>query len=394
MVSDKSNLKIIPIAKPYFDSEEERLVLKTVRSGWIAQGRMVEEFEERLRRYVGARYAVSVSSGTTALHLALLISGIGPGDEVIVPSFSFIATANAVLYCGARPVFIDIDLKTYNIDPEMIGAFIKRRCRFDAGKKAVIDKETGARVKAIMPVHQFGLPCDIDAISKIAREYGLAVIEDAACAIGSSYKGKRIGGGRNIVCFSFHPRKVLTTGEGGAIVTDNKSCAEKAMALRNHGMRKAPIEDYVMLGYNYRLTDLQAAIGIAQISKVHEILKKRVYLAERYNRAFKTIDSLKIPHIPSYGVTNYQSYVIRIGEDSFYSRDNLIKELSKKGICARRGNTAIHLQAIYKKITKGLRLPNTEKAASQTMALPIFFGMTKDEQDRVIDTMSGLTTNR
>ncbi len=389
-------MRNIPIAKSYFDEKEVRRVLSVIRSGWIAQGKMVEEFEKKVARYVGARYAVAVSSGTTALHLALAISKIGAGDEVIVPSFSFIATANSVLYCGARPVFVDIDPKTYNIDPGQIIRFIKDRCRYDPKKKVLVNKATGLKVKAIMPVHQFGLPCDLDAISRIAKRYGLAVIEDAACALGASYKSKRIGGWGNTACFSFHPRKIMTTGEGGMLVTDDMSCAQAARILRNHGSglsamkkhamrRGAPAEDYGVLGYNYRLTDLQAAIGIEQLSKLPKILSQRRRLAERYDKAFKAMADVWIPYVPSYAAANYQSYVIKFAEGSSASRDGVMESLLENGVHARRGNIAIHLQSLYKKMKRDMELPNTEEAASCTIALPIYYGMTGEEQDFVID---------
>jgi len=359
-------MKDIPIAKIYLGREEKDLVAKVISSGWIAQGRMVKEFEDRAARYTGAKYAVAVSSGTAALHLALLISGIGEGDEVIVPSFSFIATANSVLYCGARAVFVDIDSKTYNIDPDKIGAAITRK------------------TKAIMPVHQFGLACDLDAVSEIARRYNLAVIEDAACALGSLYKGRRIGSGSNIACFSFHPRKIITTGEGGMLVTGSRAHADKARALRNHGASLTAHEDYKVLGYNYRLTDLQAAVGIGQLSRLAAVLKKRKRLAERYDRAFENIKCVEIPRIPPYATPNYQSYVIKIRKSGI-SRDRLIERLSKDGIQTRRGNTAIHLQGLYKKRAPDAVLPNTEEAALRTIALPIYYEMSEKEQDFVID---------
>jgi len=359
-------MKNIPIAKSFFDGNEEKLVSGVIRSGWIAQGRMVEDFEKKVARYTGAKYAVATSSGTTALHLALLVSGVGPGDEVIIPSFSFIATANAVVYSGAKPVFIDIDLATYNIDADEIEKFMKR---------------SSGKVKAIMPVHQFGLPCDIDSISNIAKRYGLFLIEDAACALGSSYKGVRVGKKSDIACFSFHPRKIMTTGEGGMLLTNNKSSAEKAIALRNHGLC-APAEDYKILGYNYRLTDLQAAVGIAQMSRLPAVLKARRRQARRYDEAFKKYDHIHTPFIPSYTVPNYQSYVIKIDKMSARTRDGIIAALAKERICARRGNTAIHMQSLYRK--GGPRLPNTEEAAAGTIALPIYYKMTEKEQDIVI----------
>lgn len=365
MVSKKSGKMNIPVARPLFGASEERLAVGVVRSGWVGQGRMVRDFEGMVARYTGAGYAVAVSSGTAALHLALLCAGVKPGDEVIVPSFSFIATANAVVYCGARPVFADIDLDTYNISVEEIQKCIKKR---------------GRKIKAIMPVHQFGLPCDIDAVSIIARKHGLKLVEDAACALGSSYKGFKIGKKSGAAAFSFHPRKILTTGEGGIIVTNNAAVCEKMRQLRNHGLCRG---DHKSLGYNYRLTDLQAALGVAQLEKLDQILRDRRALAQRYDEVFEESDFIRTPAIPSYAHPNYQSYVIRVEDRCPVSRDALLSRLLKYGISARKGNTSIHLQAFYRK--KGLKLPNTEKASRTTIALPLYPGMRRKEQDFVAD---------
>lgn len=397
MVSRKSAVKNIPIARPSFDKKEKMLVTKVIASGWIAQGRMVAEFEDSIAGYTGAEYCVAVSSGTAALHLALIASGVGPGDEVIVPSFSFIATANSVLYCGARPVFIDIDNRTYNIDPLKIEDFIENSCRFYASRKLLINKRTGSRVKAMMPVHQFGLPCNLDAIERIAKKHSLALVEDAACGLGSLYKTRRIGDGRNIACFSFHPRKIITTGEGGMVLTNDRLLAEKLRILRNHGAgftamdkgkdSKVSTEDYGELGYNYRLTDMQAAIGIGQMSRLPGILRKRRRLAKRYDNAFKGAASLGIPYIPSYATPNYQSYVVEICERFSARRDKIVMELLKYGISTRRGNTAIHMQNLYKSIGLDAALPNTEKAALNTIALPLYDGMREADQNIVIDRL-------
>lgn len=394
MVSKKSNLNFIPIAKPFFDREEERLALEVIRSGWIAQGLKVEEFENKVAEYVGAKYAVAVSSGTTALHLALLILGISQGDEVIVPSFSFIATANAIVYCGGRPVFVDIDPKTYNINPDKIEEFIHKKYKFDSNKRILFNKKSGSCVKAIMPVHQFGLPCDMDKILEIATRYNLAVIEDAACALGAEYKGKKIGSIGQISCFSFHPRKVITTGEGGMITTDNKNYVQKAIMLRNHGalisssahkyIKRIRSEKYLQLGYNYRMTDMQAALGIAQISKLKTIIEKRNSIAARYDSAFRNIENVIIPRIAKYSVSVYQSYILWIKNDSRINRDHLIKKLKQSNISTRPGNQAIHLEPFYLKHFGKRYLPQTVKAARQTISLPIFPHLTKVEQDYII----------
>jgi len=389
MVSKKSDLKVIPIARPYLCKEEEGEALEVIRSGWIAQGAKVEEFEAKIAEYTGAKYAIATSSGTTALYLALLVLGIGKGDGVIVPSFSFIATANTILYCEAEPVFIDIDSKTYNIDPQKIQEYIEKECKFDVRKGLLFDLKTGASVRAIMAVHQFGLPSDMDRIFKIARNYNLAVLEDAACALGSRYKNRMIGTISEMACFSFHPRKVLTTGEGGMIVTDNKVYAKKAMALRNHGIGKH-LQKYDFLGYNYRLTDIQAGIGLAQILKLSDFLKKRKEIAAYYDAALKNVCNIKSPYMPAYAVSNYQSYVVKIEKPLLFSIADLVKKMIKKGISVKKGNAAIHLQPFYKK-RRIFKLPETEHAELSTIALPIFYQMTQKEQRYVIDNLLSLT---
>lgn len=404
MVSKKSAVSAIPIARSYIDRRESALVSEVLASGWLSQGRMVDRFESSLSEYTGAKYAIAVSSGTTALHLALLVSGVMPGDEVIIPSFSFIATANSVLYCGAKPVFIDIDPRTYNIEPGLITEFIEKNCRFDRGSGRLINRNTGARISAIMPVHQFGLACDLDSIEDIASRYVLPVVEDAACGLGSSYKGRALCDGRNVSCLSFHPRKIITTGEGGAILTNNGLCADKLRVLRNHGAslsamdkhsgKASHAEDYEELGYNYRMTDIQAAIGVAQMVKLDSIINKRRLLAKRYDRLLYKCDSVQTPVIPMYARPNYQSYVVTLKGDLVGQRDAIVAELAEAGISSRRGNTAIHKQSLYRRISGALNLPATEGAASNAIALPIYFSMTAQEQSYVADRLMAALIKR
>src|SRR5437879_839948 len=262
---------MIPIAKPLMGEEEIELAAEVIRSGWLTQGPKAAAFEKAIAKSLGVQHVVAVSSCTTALHLSTLLAGLGPGDEVIVPSYTFVATANALLYAGVRPVFAEIDPKTYNLDPQKLAAALT------------------PRTKAVMVVHQFGLPADVDAIASFCQAHKLQIIEDAACAWGAVYRGRKIGSQGRLVTFSFHPRKSITTGEGGAIVTDDAAVAERARLLRSHGASISDVqrhqahgvafESYVELGYNYRLSDLHAAVGIAQIKRTNSILHRRRTLA-------------------------------------------------------------------------------------------------------------------
>ena len=365
----------IPITKPYLGEEEKQLVSQVIDSGWVSQGTKVAEFEEQFGSYAGSRYAIATTSCTTALHAALTVSGIGPGDKVIVPSLSFIATANSVVHCGATPVFVDIDPDTCNIDPKKI-------------EEALTQK-----TKAIMPVHQMGLPADIDAIKNIADTHNLKIIEDAACAIGSEYKGKRIGSHGNIACFSFHPRKIITTGEGGIITTDDLAIAEKLRRFRHHGMsvsdierhmsNRIIIETYPEIGYNYRMTDMQAAMGIEQIRKLPFIIEKRRQIAGVYDTELRKISHIKVPGVPLYAYHNYQSYWIELLDSSPVRRDILMTKLLEKGITTRRGIMAIHLEKSYSGYKASL--PETERITGNTLLLPIYPTMTADEQEYVIN---------
>ncbi len=370
----------IPVAKPYFGIEEETAAVEAIRSGWVSQGPKVREFEEKFAEYVGAKYAVATTSCTTALHAALVVSGIRPGDEVIVPSLSFIATANAVVYAGAQPVFADIDPGTCNVTAETI-------------RKALTPK-----TKAVMPVHQMGLPVDLDPITNLCKERGLILIEDAACAIGSEYKGKRIGGHGNTACFSFHPRKIITTGEGGMITTDSRDLAERLRRIRHHGMSvsdierhvssKVILEEYPEIGYNYRMTDVQAAIGIEQLKKLPSIIDRRRQIADYYKKELSKIPFIRVPDAPDYAFHNYQSYWIEILGSSPVSRDALMQRLLDRGIATRRGIMAIHNEMCY--ATHLVFLPATERITRNTVLLPVYPSMIEEEVQFVIEGIAAI----
>lgn len=367
----------IPITRPFFGEEEERAVVQVLRSGWVVQGPKVAEFEQCVAEYLGVRYAVATSSCTTALHLALALSGIGPGDEVIVPSFTFIATANVVCYTGATPVFVDIDSQTYNMNPACIEAAIT------------------PRTKAIMPVHQIGLAADMDHINHIAQRHGLLVIEDAAPAIGALYKGKKVGALGNPTCLSFHPRKAITSAEGGMIVTDDEAFAERVRVLRAHGMslsdlvrhqaKRVLIEEYHDLGYNYRMSDLHAAVGVEQMKKLNGVLTQRQQIATRYNEAFAILENVQLPFSSSEMPHSYQSYMIQLSPSITKTREQIMQELLEVGVATRRGVMAIHQEPYYRQHFDQVSLPITEAATAHTLLLPIYATMTEVEQEYVIE---------
>ena len=374
----------IPITRPHLTGEEGAAVAEAIASGWVSQGPRVREFEEAFAARVGAAAAVATTSCTTALALALHVSGVGPGDEVIVPSLSFIATANAVWHCGARPVFADIDRQTYNLDA------------------AAAERAITARTKVIMPVHQVGLPADMDAFFEIAERHGVAIVEDAACAIGASYKGRPIGSLPSLACFSLHPRKVITTGEGGMITVRDPAVAERLRRLRAHGMDMSDlarhtatdvvIETYPERGFNSRMTDMQAALGLCQLGRLDWILERRRQLAERYTEALAGIPHLQAPFDPPYAQRTWQSYCVRIDPGAPVGRTEVMRSLLHDGIATRRGVMAIHEEASYAGEPElgrlATSLPHTELATRETMMLPLFPDLSEEEQDYVIDRLA------
>jgi perosamine synthetase len=382
--SPNAGTSMIPVARPSIGEEEQVAVLQVLRSGWITQGPRVAEFECAFAAYVGCRHAIAVSSCTTALQLALLVQGIGPGDEVICPSLSFIATANSIASTGATPVFADIDPKTYNLDPAQVEALITERTR------------------AILVVHQIGLAADMDALSTIARRHGLPIIEDAACAIGSTYNSELIGRpiGR-MACFSFHPRKILTTGEGGMITTDEDELAERLRRLRQHAMslsdvarhnaRTIATETYDEVGYNYRMTDMQAAIGLVQLDRLPAFLARRRALAAHYTEALQSLEWLQCPTVPANCEHNYQSYMIRLVDGTPSMRDSIMQTLLERNISTRRSIMAIHREAPYRSSRWEASLPVTNLVADTGFILPLYHQMTELDQDYVIEALRAIT---
>jgi perosamine synthetase len=371
----------VAFAKPYFGGGEAEALAEVIASGWVAQGPRVREFERAFAARVGAPDAVATSSCTTALHLALYASGVGPGDEVIVPSLSFIATANAVWQCGATPVFADIDRETGNMS-------------VTSAERAITPA-----TKAIMPVHQVGLPADMDAFQALAESYRLTIVEDAACAIGALYKGRPIGSHGSLACFSLHPRKVITTGEGGMITVHDPEIADRLRKLRQHAMdlsdlqrhgaRDVVFEGYPERGFNARMTDLQAVVGLKQLEILEHILDERRRLADRYTAAIDYLPHLEAPKDPPYAERTWQSYPVRVRPSSPLDRTELMRRLLNDGVTTRRGVMAIHHEGAYAGET--VFLPNTEDAARETLMLPLYVGLTDAEQDHVVDRLAAHT---
>src|SRR3954468_14104873 len=368
----------VPFARPSLTEADGAAVAEAVASGWVSQGPRVAAFEAAYAERVGAPDAVATTNCTTALHLALYVSGVGPGDEVIVPSLSFIATANAVWQCGATPVFADIDPVTYNLDPE-------------AAERAITPA-----TKAIMPVHQVGLPADMDRFIDLADRYGVRLVEDAACAIGAEHRGRQIGSLGPLTCFSLHPRKVITTGEGGMITLQDPEVAARLRQLRQHAMdvsdlarhgaRDVVIESYPERGWNYRMTDMQAALGLCQLDALDEILADRRRVAERYTEAIADIDFLAAPFEPGYAERTWQSYAVTLAPGAPLDRNELMRLLLADGVPTRRGVMAIHEEGAYAGAQADL--PHTEAASRSSLMLPLFAGMTDEKQEHVIGCLA------
>lgn len=365
---------MIRVARPQLGEAEVRAVTEVLASGLLVQGPTVERFEARLAALAGTPHAVAVSSGTAALHLALLAAGVGPGDDVVTSAFTFPATVNAIELVGARPVLVDIDPATFNLDV--------------AGLEAALTP----RVRAIVPVHEFGLMADMEAIRRVAARHGIAVVEDAACALGASQwiEGQRVpaGAAGDLACFSFHPRKSVTTGEGGAVSTRDGARARRLRRLRNHGLEPGPDGlDVVEPGFNYRMSEVQAALGLAQIERLGWALDERRRLAARYDEALAGVEWLQRPQEPKERVHAWQSYVVLLAPD--IDRARLVARLGERGVEAVRGAYAVHRLRFYRERYRyePERFPAASAAHDRTLALPLWPGMGTDAVDRVVGAL-------
>ncbi len=391
-------MKNIPIARTCLSDSEIQSVLEPLKNGWLVQGPKVKEFEELWNAFTGSRHSIAVTSCTSALHLSLVALGFGPGDEAIVPAFTWIATANVIEHLGGKVVFCDIDLRTFNLDVSQL------------------EQKITSKTKAILPVHLFGLPAEIEAICQIANQYGLFVVEDAACGFGSKFQTKHVGTFGEMGAFSFHPRKAITTGEGGMITTQSEELAIRLRRLRDHGAAMSDLQrhlgakpyllaDHPDAGYNQRMTDFQAALGASQMTRANDIVLERQRLAKRYDLEFSRLSWLEIPCQIDNLENGYQSYPCLFQPERAYAaslsgeleeikmineeRNNWMDYLQKEGVATRPATHAVHMLSYYseKYRIKPQDFPNAFIANDCSISLPLFHGMTESEQDYVIEVV-------
>lgn len=369
----------IPLMRPWLGDEEAEAIRQVLLSGWVSLGPKVAEFEQAVAATVGARFGVATNAATSALHLSLEVLGVGKGDEVILPSFTCMANANAVIMAGAIPRFADIRRDTLNLDPEDV------------------DRRITAYSKAVMMVDQIGLPADLDTFRELTARRGIALVDDAATTLGGRYKGKFVGGHGVVTCFSFHPRKMITTGEGGMMMTDDERLAERARILRStgasvsdlarHRANGAIFQEYNDSGYNYRMTDMQAAMGLVQLKKLNAMLEQRTHQADVYARAIAEIDEVSPPFVPPQTSHAYSSYCIRFNSSARVAPEEVVKRMAARNVSCRRGIPPLHHEPYFASQARDLVLPETEAAAKETMFLPIYPGLTEEQQRQVIEAL-------
>ncbi len=399
-----------PVTRPYFTEEESSAVNEALNSGWVAQGPRVAEFERQIARHEGVAEGVATTSCTTALHLAMVALGLGPGMDAIAPSFTFVATANTIVETGAVPVLTDVDPRTFNVDIPKLEKLIADRYESRGGK--LYNRETGNVLWGIVPVHEFGLCCDIESVNRIAREHGLLVLEDSACSLGTMLHGKHEGAFGNMSCISFHPRKSITTGEGGMILTDDSALARRMRELRTHGSTVSAdardkgkgflLPEFNEAGFNYRMTDIQAAVGLAQVKKLDWIIQQKRICADRYTALIReSLPELIPPFEPEGYFHTWQSYVCMLNLEALglsdpeaggQFRNALLAELEDLGIATRQGTHAVHLLGYYKN-RFGYRpedIPGAWACDRLSITLPLYIGISEEDQAHIVHTIRGL----
>jgi dTDP-4-amino-4,6-dideoxygalactose transaminase len=362
--------------RPFIGEEECAAVREVLSSGWVSLGPKVAEFEERVAALLGARYAVATNSATTSLHLALKTAGLESGDEVVLPSFTCMANANAVIMAGGKPVFADIERATYNLDARDV------------------EERLTPRTRAVMMVDQIGQPADLDAFRALSARHRLILVDDAATAFGARYRGRPVGGCGIPTCFSFHPRKVITTGEGGMLLTDDEQQAERARVLRSagasvsdldrHRAKGTVVQQYFEAGYNYRMTDIQGAIGVVQLGRLSTILTERKRQAERYTEALAELPELEAPKVAAWAEPAWSSYCVRLAPGARIDVHTLVQRMAERGVSCRHGIQPLHFEPYFRAHMAGLSLPETEAAARETLFLPIFPGLDEERQEQVV----------
>ncbi|RPJ28827.1 MAG: DegT/DnrJ/EryC1/StrS family aminotransferase [Chloroflexi bacterium] len=371
---------MIRLTIPSIEEDDLQVTRETLASGFLVQGPRVAEFEKSIASYIGVRHVIAVSNCTAALHLSLLALDVRAGDLVLVTTYSWPATANVIELCGAQPIFVDVEPDTFNMNPELLAETLDR---------LMATAETARRVKAIIPVHTFGQMADMTAIMEIANQHGIPVIEDAACALGAKWEGRQAGTWGVVGCFSFHPRKAITTGEGGAIITTNDQLARKLRALRNHGQDpEATSPDFIMPGFNYRMTEIQAAFGVTQMKKLDRIISARRQLAHQYDSLLEN-DPVLVPVVPAASWPVYQSYVTLLPEDVSPRRAEVIHQLKERGIETNIGTWHMPLTT-YFRTRYGYRagdFPSTDKVFVSSLTLPLYEKLNYEEQCTVIDRL-------
>jgi perosamine synthetase len=370
----------VPYFVPWINSIDKKSVQRSLDQRWLTNGPMLKKFEDKIGQYINTNYATGVGSATQALHLSLRSLDIGPGDEVIVPTFTFTATANSVLYCGAKPILVDVDNETFNISPKEI------------------ENKITKKTKVIIVVHYGGQSCDMNQILKISKKYKIKIVEDCAHALGTTFENRKCGSIGNIGCFSFYPTKIITTGEGGMITTNNKAIFNKVKILRSQGMSMQANDreskslwkyDITELGYNYRLDEIRASLGLSQFKRIKQINEKRIKIAHKYNKLIKKIKGLTIPIQKSNRNHIYHLYSIKVEDDYHLTRDQLFEKLSKKGIGTSVQYFPLHLMSLYKKKYKNCKnnFPNANDLKDKILCLPIYPQMTEKEINYVVTNL-------